>query len=85
MSILSYLFLLPIHEAVTLYILQYDQEFSSGDHTAPGSPDDMFLKDLNPCLTPYYKTKSMVSTLADIKIFWHLLYLVLAHKSLRSE
>ncbi|XP_071921547.1 uncharacterized protein [Coffea arabica] len=34
-------------------------EFSSGDHTAPGSPDDMFLKDLNPCLTPYYKTKSM--------------------------
>ncbi|KAL7243037.1 hypothetical protein ACSBR1_015447 [Camellia fascicularis] len=44
----------------------YDQEdaansleFSSGDHTIPGSPDDMFLKDLNPCLTPYYaKTKS---------------------------
>uniref|UniRef100_A0A5B7CE73 Uncharacterized protein n=1 Tax=Davidia involucrata TaxID=16924 RepID=A0A5B7CE73_DAVIN len=44
----------------------YDQEdavnsleISSGDHTTPGSPDDMFLKDLNPCLTPYYaKTKS---------------------------
>lgn len=44
----------------------YDQEeaansleFSSGDHTTPGSPDDLFLKDLNPCLTPYYaKTKS---------------------------
>ncbi|CAN4114629.1 unnamed protein product [Withania somnifera] len=44
----------------------YDQEdaansleFSSEDHTIPGSPDDMFLKDVNPCLTPYYaKTKS---------------------------
>ncbi|KAF3671797.1 putative RNA-dependent RNA polymerase 6-like isoform X1 [Capsicum annuum] len=44
----------------------YDQEeapnsleFSSTDHTIPGSPDDMFLKDVNPCLTPYYaKTKS---------------------------
>ncbi|CAB4306011.1 unnamed protein product [Prunus armeniaca] len=34
-------------------------EFSSGDPTSPGSPDDMFLKDLNPCLTPYNaKTKS---------------------------
>ncbi|CAK9156818.1 unnamed protein product [Ilex paraguariensis] len=34
-------------------------EFSSWDHTTPGSPDDMFLKDLNPCLTPYYaKAKS---------------------------
>ncbi|KAH0716051.1 hypothetical protein KY290_006846 [Solanum tuberosum] len=45
---------------------EYDQEeaansleFSSEDHTIPGSPDDMFLKDVNPCLTPYYaKTKS---------------------------
>ncbi|KAM7525294.1 hypothetical protein LguiA_015196 [Lonicera macranthoides] len=44
----------------------YDQEeaansleFSCGDQTTPGSPDDMFLKDLNPCLTPYYaNTKS---------------------------
>ncbi|KAL0353309.1 UNVERIFIED_CONTAM: hypothetical protein Sangu_0912200 [Sesamum angustifolium] len=44
----------------------YDQEeaansleFSSGDYTTPESPDDMFLKDLNPCLTPSYaKTKS---------------------------
>ncbi|XP_057462188.1 uncharacterized protein LOC130752433 [Actinidia eriantha] len=44
----------------------YDQEdaansleFSSEDHATPGSPDDMFLKDLNPCLTPYYaQTKS---------------------------
>ncbi|XP_043693446.1 uncharacterized protein LOC122643936 [Telopea speciosissima] len=43
----------------------YDQEaansleFSSGDPVTPGSPDDMFLKDLNPCLTPYYAmTKS---------------------------
>ncbi|XP_059437334.1 uncharacterized protein LOC132170386 [Corylus avellana] len=27
-------------------------EFSPGDPTTPGSPDDMFLKDLNPCLTP---------------------------------
>lgn len=33
-------------------------EFSSPGHTTPGSPDDMFLKDLNPCLTPYYATKS---------------------------
>lgn len=29
------------------------QEFSSEDVTTPGSPDDMFLKDLNPCLTPF--------------------------------
>ncbi|KAG8385855.1 hypothetical protein BUALT_Bualt03G0088600 [Buddleja alternifolia] len=36
----------------------FDQEFSSGDFTTPDSPDDMFLKDLNPCLTPYSKTKS---------------------------
>ncbi|KAL2475768.1 hypothetical protein Adt_36504 [Abeliophyllum distichum] len=27
----------------------FDQEFSSGDYTTPDSPDDMFLKDLNPC------------------------------------
>ncbi|KAJ4980548.1 hypothetical protein NE237_031385 [Protea cynaroides] len=34
-------------------------EYSSGDPVSPGSPDDMFLKDLNPCLTPYYAmTKS---------------------------
>ncbi|CAI9087138.1 OLC1v1021132C1 [Oldenlandia corymbosa var. corymbosa] len=33
-------------------------EFSSGDQTTPGSPDDLFIKDLNPCLTPYYTTKS---------------------------
>ncbi|XP_010252734.1 PREDICTED: uncharacterized protein LOC104594226 [Nelumbo nucifera] len=38
----------------------YDQqaanslEYSSGDSITPGSPDDMLLKDLNPCLTPYY-------------------------------
>ncbi|KAL7130444.1 hypothetical protein ABFS83_13G134600 [Erythranthe nasuta] len=37
----------------------FDQEYSSGDYTTPQSPDDMFLKDLNPCLTPCYsKTKS---------------------------
>ncbi|KAK4439456.1 hypothetical protein Salat_0280500 [Sesamum alatum] len=37
----------------------FDHEFSSGDYTTPESPDDMFLKDLNPCLTPSYaKTKS---------------------------
>ncbi|KAL2473539.1 hypothetical protein Fot_49275 [Forsythia ovata] len=37
----------------------FGNEFSSGDYTTPGSPDDMFLKDLNPCLTPNYaKTKS---------------------------
>ncbi|KAJ7967818.1 Structural maintenance of chromosomes protein [Quillaja saponaria] len=28
-------------------------EFSSEDLTNPGSPDDLFVKDLNPCLTPY--------------------------------
>ncbi|KAK8500357.1 hypothetical protein V6N13_008856 [Hibiscus sabdariffa] len=34
-------------------------EFSSCEPTTPGSPDDLFLEDLNPCLTPYYaKTKS---------------------------
>ncbi|XP_050219343.1 uncharacterized protein LOC126669541 [Mercurialis annua] len=35
-------------------------DFSSCDAASPGSPDDMFLKDFNPCLTPYYanKTKS---------------------------
>ncbi|WCJ28163.1 hypothetical protein M5689_009870 [Euphorbia peplus] len=35
-------------------------EFSSScDPVSPGSPEDMFLKDLNPCLTPYCaKTKS---------------------------
>ncbi|CAA3025408.1 Hypothetical predicted protein [Olea europaea subsp. europaea] len=37
----------------------FGNEFSSGDYTTPGSPDDMFLKDLNPCLTPNYaKTRS---------------------------
>ncbi|XP_076910572.1 uncharacterized protein LOC143568260 [Bidens hawaiensis] len=31
--------------------------------TTPGSPDDMFLNDLNPCLTPYanFKSKSKAS------------------------
>lgn len=29
-------------------------EFSSGDPASPVSPADMLLKDLNPCLTPYY-------------------------------
>ncbi|CAN1177091.1 hypothetical protein LINPERPRIM_LOCUS37425 [Linum perenne] len=34
-------------------------DFSSCGATTPGSPDDMFVKDLNPCLTPYgVKTKS---------------------------
>ncbi|KAG6416436.1 hypothetical protein SASPL_123866 [Salvia splendens] len=37
----------------------FNQEYSSGDYTTPESPDDMFLKDLNPCLTPCYsRTKS---------------------------
>ncbi|KAL3643313.1 hypothetical protein CASFOL_014128 [Castilleja foliolosa] len=37
----------------------FDQEYCSADYTTPDSPDDMILKDLNPCLTPYYaKTKS---------------------------
>ncbi|CAA0818002.1 Unknown protein [Striga hermonthica] len=36
----------------------FDQVYSSGDYTTPDSPDDMFLKDLNPCLTPYSKSKS---------------------------
>ncbi|KAI3510325.1 hypothetical protein L1887_17225 [Cichorium endivia] len=33
-------------------------EFSSGDHTTHGSTDDMFLEDLNPCLTPFAKSNS---------------------------
>ncbi|XWS15458.1 hypothetical protein CRYUN_Cryun34aG0002600 [Craigia yunnanensis] len=34
-------------------------EFSSSDPSTPGCLDDLFLEDLNPCLTPYYaKTKS---------------------------
>ncbi|KAE8723101.1 oligopeptide transporter 5-like [Hibiscus syriacus] len=34
-------------------------EFSSCEPTTLGSPDDLSLEDLNPCLTPYYaKTKS---------------------------
>ncbi|KAL3568758.1 hypothetical protein D5086_028648 [Populus alba] len=32
-------------------------EFSSCDGATPGSPDDMLLKDLNPCLTPYCAEK----------------------------
>ncbi|VFQ98787.1 unnamed protein product [Cuscuta campestris] len=35
------------------------EDFSSEDNATPASPDDMFLNDLNPCLTPYYpKSKS---------------------------
>ncbi|KAK6932849.1 hypothetical protein RJ641_002473 [Dillenia turbinata] len=52
--------------------LSYEQEalnsleLSSEDPTAPASPDDMFLKDLNPCLTPYYaQTKSKEFELLD--------------------
>lgn len=44
--------------------LAYDREttnsleFNSGEFATPGSPDEMFVKDLNPCLTPYnLKTK----------------------------
>ncbi|XP_052180754.1 uncharacterized protein LOC127793959 isoform X2 [Diospyros lotus] len=33
-------------------------EFSYEENTPPGSPGDMFLKDLNPCLTPYNNTKA---------------------------
>lgn len=37
------------------------QEFSSAEQTIPGSPDDAFLEDLNPCLTPCSsKAKSKV-------------------------
>ncbi|KAJ6304545.1 hypothetical protein OIU77_018243 [Salix suchowensis] len=32
-------------------------EFSSCDGATPGSPADMLLKDLNPCLTPYCAEK----------------------------
>ncbi|KAJ6756776.1 STRUCTURAL MAINTENANCE OF CHROMOSOMES PROTEIN, partial [Salix purpurea] len=35
----------------------YLWEFSSYDGATPGSPDDMLLKDLNPCLTPYCAEK----------------------------
>ncbi|XP_056159923.1 uncharacterized protein LOC115677967 isoform X2 [Syzygium oleosum] len=39
-------------------------EFSSSEATAPDSPDDLFLKDLNPCLTPNDgKTRSKDSPL----------------------
>ncbi|XP_075523073.1 uncharacterized protein LOC142555847 isoform X1 [Primulina tabacum] len=44
----------------------FDQEFSSGDYTTPQNLDDMFLKDLNPCLTPCYsKTKSKEFGITD--------------------
>ncbi|XP_022925336.1 uncharacterized protein LOC111432624 isoform X2 [Cucurbita moschata] len=33
-------------------------EFSACDPTSPSRPDDYLLKDVNPCLTPYYATKS---------------------------
>ncbi|KAK9056410.1 hypothetical protein SSX86_027501 [Deinandra increscens subsp. villosa] len=36
-------------------------ELCSADHTTPpDSPDDMFLNDLNPCLTPYANSKEFV-------------------------
>ncbi|KAL5987949.1 hypothetical protein ACLOJK_035710 [Asimina triloba] len=39
--------------AVDTFLLSVVQEFSSGDPVTPGgSPDDLFLKDLNPLLTP---------------------------------
>ncbi|KAG9443505.1 hypothetical protein H6P81_014845 [Aristolochia fimbriata] len=46
----------PVHDQETSNSL----EFSSGDPTTPrGSLEEMFLKDLNPCLTPHYlKSKS---------------------------
>nr|XP_043608461.1 serine/threonine-protein kinase pakF [Erigeron canadensis] len=46
---------------VTSSNLTHDQEEASNSlefSTTPGSPDDMFLNDLNPCLTPYAKSKS---------------------------
>ncbi|KAK8517226.1 hypothetical protein V6N12_032422 [Hibiscus sabdariffa] len=44
-------------------------EFSSGDPTAPGSPSDLVLEDLNPCLTPYYvKTKSKIQIAIRIQV-----------------
>ncbi|KAG7012643.1 hypothetical protein SDJN02_25395 [Cucurbita argyrosperma subsp. argyrosperma] len=33
-------------------------EFRACDPTSPSRPDDYLLKDMNPCLTPYYATKS---------------------------
>ncbi|KAK6917859.1 hypothetical protein RJ641_018610 [Dillenia turbinata] len=48
------------------YINNFTQELSSEDPTTPASPDDMFLKDLNPGLTPYYpKTKSKEFEMLD--------------------
>ncbi|KAI4343206.1 hypothetical protein MLD38_027735 [Melastoma candidum] len=42
------------HEETINYL-----HFSSSEATAPGSPGDLFVKDLNPCLTPdYVKIKS---------------------------
>ncbi|KAK1403153.1 Thyroid receptor-interacting protein like [Heracleum sosnowskyi] len=40
-------------------------EFSSPTQTISGSLDDMLIKDLNPCLTPYYATKSKEFELND--------------------
>ncbi|MQM14204.1 hypothetical protein Taro_047135, partial [Colocasia esculenta] len=54
----------------------YDQEasdssdFSSEEQVTPGSPDDMLVEDLNPCLTPRFsKTKSKVTDDLPHKFF----------------
>ncbi|CAH9133791.1 unnamed protein product [Cuscuta epithymum] len=45
----------------------HSQDFSSEDNASPSSPDEMFLKDLNPCLTPYYiKSKSKEFETLDV-------------------
>lgn len=41
-------------------------EFSSDDQTTPGSPDDIFFQDFNPCLTPY-STKSKSKEFDEIR------------------
>ncbi|KAK9151274.1 hypothetical protein Syun_009583 [Stephania yunnanensis] len=57
----------------------FSSEYSSGDEMRmSGTPDDMFLKDLNPCLTPYSKSKSKefdettgYDSSSERGLFWH--------------
>lgn len=57
------------------------QELSSGERTTPGSPDDMFLNDLNPCLTPYAKSKSKVNFNEILGSFFFASLLLLTFKN----
>lgn len=56
------------------------QDFSDDDLTTPESPDDMLLKDVNPCLTPCYskmKSKVYISICTiQFEMGWTLKYFV---------